>query len=502
MRCGSDQGGIDGAQRWSEEIVNAIEACRTVMLFISRTSMKSQNISKEVALAWESGKHFLPVALEEAKIPKSMQYQLAGIQYVKLYEGDPGAKFEAVLRALVRLGVSVSPYSMAVISAGVGNREQTLEWLSKACEECSPGLARLKTEARFNPMHSDPRFAELAKRADSIALEQEDASEDIVLPQPLTGGSQRSAPSVPAPSWKRLLWPDIVDAKSAREAAALAVWASAAIIAARWLLSFLVAAPTVTGLGWWNDPIVLTVIFVAIGFGVQKMGRPAAVIGTVLCALGALFNLNALSPLRSAMEAQEQYYLRIGHRLAGQPDYSARYYAALFGGITGIVFGLAFVSAWRGTFAYRAMVQARQTQDKQDALSPEDLLAIRRRIKGVLQRAWGTRLPSSAKTATDRAAATTKAVVTPTLSRQAEAPAVAARPVPVAGSSVTAEEIPSPLTLRPPLPPVVTAAVVESPNAFLVPSPVAAPPVAPAALAHFPAIDNAPEAQTFADDRQ
>jgi hypothetical protein len=271
----------------------------------------------------------------------------------------------------VRLGVSVSPYSMAVISAGVGDREQTLEWLSNACEVRSPGLARLKTEARFNPMHSDPRFAEPAKRADSIALEQQDASEEIVLPQPLTGGSQRSTASVPAPAWKRLLWPDIVDAKSAREAAALAVWASAAIIAARWLLSFLVATPTVTGLGWWNDPIVLTVIFVAIGFGVQKMGRPAAVIGTVLCALGALFNLNALSPIRGAVE----------------------------------VFVLAFVSAWRGTFAYRAMVQARQTQDKQDALRPEDLLAIRRRIKGVLQRASGTRLLSSAKTATDRAAA-------------------------------------------------------------------------------------------------
>lgn len=97
-----DQGGIDGAQRWSEEIVNAIEACRSVLLFLSRSSMESQNIAKEVALAWESGKHFLPVALEEVKIPKSMQYQLADIQYVKLFEGDPDVKFESVLRALVR----------------------------------------------------------------------------------------------------------------------------------------------------------------------------------------------------------------------------------------------------------------------------------------------------------------------------------------------------------------------------------------------------------------
>jgi len=484
-----DQGGIDGAQRWSEEIVNAIEACRTVMLFISRTSMESQNISREVALAWESGKHFLPVALEEAKIPKSMQYQLAGIQYVKLYEGDADAKFESVLRALVRLGVRVSPYSMAVISAGLGDREETLEWLAKSCEERSAGLARLKTEARFHPMRSDPRFAELAKRAESIALDSEDVSAEIVLPQPFSAGHQVTAPSGPTPVWKRLLWPDIVDAKSTREAAALAVWASAAIIASRWLVSFLVATPAITGAGWWNDPIVLTIIFVFIGFGVQKMGRPAAVIGTVLCALGALFNLNMLSPLKNAMQLQETYR----QQFAGQPDYAALYYAALFGGVAGIVFVLAFVNAWRGTFAYRAMVQARQTQDKQDALSPEDLLAVRRRVMGVIQRVWGTGPLSTAKTApeTAPAAATTTAIAMPVQFRAPlEAPAVAAHPATETLSSLepSDDETQSALTLQPDLrSSVVASASVEISNG------------APVALDQFPEIDDAPDVHTLAD---
>jgi TIR domain len=92
-----DQGGIDGAQKWGEEIVNAIDACKTVILMISATSMQSENINKEVMLDWENGKHFLPLCLEDAKIPKSMQYQLAGIQQIKLYEGDPEAKFVSVL---------------------------------------------------------------------------------------------------------------------------------------------------------------------------------------------------------------------------------------------------------------------------------------------------------------------------------------------------------------------------------------------------------------------
>jgi TIR domain len=496
-----DQGGIDGAQRWSEEIVNAIEACRTVLLFISRTSMESQNISREVALAWESGKHFLPVALEEAKIPKSMQYQLAGIQYVKLYEGDPDAKFESVLRALVRLGVRVSPYSMAVISAGMGDRDQTLEWLAKACEEHSGGLSRLKTEPRFNPMRTDPRFADLAKRAESIALDSEDASAEIVLPQPLTAGPQKSTASVPAPAWKRLLWPDIVDAKSAREAAALAVWASAAVIAARWLLSFLVTTTPMNGMEWWNDPIVMTVIFAALGFGVQKMGRPAAVIGTILCALGALFNLNALSFLRSAMESQEQYQ-RMGQQFSGQPNYSALYYAALFGGVAGIVFVLAFVNAWRGTFAYRALVQARQTQDKQDALSPEDLLAVRRRVMAVVQRVWGKGPLAAAKSAPEAAStAAPAAIATPVQFRApSDAPKVATQPFEAPSNlSLSDDETQSALTLRPALPiPVLTSATVESPNSPVAPSAVVPTPDAQA-LDQFPAVDDAPDVHTLAD---
>jgi hypothetical protein len=488
-----DQGGIDGAQRWSEEIVNAIEACRTVMLFISRTSMESQNISKEVALAWESGKHFLPVALEEAKISKSMQYQLAGIQYVKLYEGDPEAKFEAVLRALVRLGVRVSPYSMAKISAGVGDREQTLEWLAKACEERSAGLARLKTEPRFNSMRSDPRFAEFAKRAESIALDSEDTTTEIVLPQPLATAPVRATPSGPAPAWKRYVWPDIVDAKTAREAVALAVWASAAIIVARWLLSVLVTTPTMSGLDWWNDPIVLTVIFAAIGFGVQKMERPAAVIGTIFCALGALFNLNALSYLRNAMESQQQYRLQTGQPLLGQADYGALYYAALFGGVAGIVFVLAFVNAWRGTFAYRGMVQARQAQDKQDALSPDELLAIRRKVMALVQRVWGS-LPLAAKTAPQAAAAAAKTTLSE--APKFRLPATEAKLAITAPVASPDDETQSTLTLPQAMLDSAPLVPAQHVGAEIVASAASA---APKALELFPEIDDAPEVQTFAN---
>ena len=479
-----DQGGIDGAQRWSEEIVNAIEACRTVLLFISRTSMESQNIAREVALAWESGKHFLPVALEDAKIPKSMQYQLAGIQYVKLCEGDPDAKFESVLRALVRLGVRVSPYSMAVVSAGVGEREQALEWLAKACDERSHGLSRLKSEPRFNAMRSDPQFQELAKRAESLALELEDATSEIILTQPIASSTRPSdTPAGPVPTWKRLLWPDIVDANSAREAAGQGVWAAILIIACRWILSFLVPTPMMTARSWWDDPIVWTILWGVIGFSVQKMGRPAAILGALLCVAGAWLNLDVLTMYRIGME-QQQVYRNMGQTLPGQPDYAGLYYGALFGVVAGIAFVIAFINASRGTLAYRQMVAQRQTTDKQDALSSQDFLLVRRKAMGAIQKFWGSKATAPA-TVNNEAPASAVAAPAPVAARMSK-PAAISQNI-AALKTAESERATAVGETRP-----VFAATEEAPLAVVASG-------NPIAVDQFPKFDDAPEIHNLAD---
>ena len=386
-----DQGGIDGAQKWGEEIVNAIDSCKIVILMISQRSMQSENINKEVMLAWENGKHFLPLCLEDAKIPKSMQYQLAGIQQIKLYEGDPEAKFVAVLRALVRMGVRVSPYSIALVSADLGDREQAFEWLNKAYEQRSTGLSRLKTEARFNILRGDSRFADLLRRVDSLALGEEDSSAEIpaVRPQPVV--VRPSVPSKPLPLWRRIAWPEIVNDRSARKAAAQGVWASVFLVGASilaWLLTSNAASSSVPGLGW-NSPLVAVLFFGPIAFGVQKMGRPAAVIGLALCSLGALGNLNKLQVSGTQLDAvtrQYQTYQQYQQYQAPNPyleQLRSQYYYDWLSLIISVVCAVAFTNATRGTFAYHMMVLTRAAQDKQDALSPEDLAALRARVSGV-----------------------------------------------------------------------------------------------------------------------
>ena len=58
----------------------------------------------------------------------------------------------------------VSPYQIAVVYAGLGEKEQALEWLYKAYEGRAQGLAWLKVDIRFQSLRSDPRFTDLVRR--------------------------------------------------------------------------------------------------------------------------------------------------------------------------------------------------------------------------------------------------------------------------------------------------------------------------------------------------
>ncbi len=103
-----DQMSIEGATMWSQEIVEAIDVCKVLILAISPNSSESENVVKEVALASERRKKILPVCLEMSSIPKSMEYQLAGIQRVEYFAGEEDQGLQAMVRALAKLSVTVS----------------------------------------------------------------------------------------------------------------------------------------------------------------------------------------------------------------------------------------------------------------------------------------------------------------------------------------------------------------------------------------------------------
>lgn len=58
----------------------------------------------------------------------------------------------------------VSAYDIAVIYAGLGDRDQAFGWLDKAVEQRSFWLSWLKLDPRLDPLRSDPRFSHLLQR--------------------------------------------------------------------------------------------------------------------------------------------------------------------------------------------------------------------------------------------------------------------------------------------------------------------------------------------------
>ena len=58
----------------------------------------------------------------------------------------------------------VSPFDIAIVYAGLGDRDQAFAWLEKAFDERTRTMLSLKVNARLDPLRSDPRFASLMRR--------------------------------------------------------------------------------------------------------------------------------------------------------------------------------------------------------------------------------------------------------------------------------------------------------------------------------------------------
>jgi serine/threonine-protein kinase len=58
----------------------------------------------------------------------------------------------------------ISAYDIAVIYAGLEEKDQAFEWLAKALAERSIFVVHLNWDARLDPLRSDPRFGELVER--------------------------------------------------------------------------------------------------------------------------------------------------------------------------------------------------------------------------------------------------------------------------------------------------------------------------------------------------
>jgi hypothetical protein len=55
-------------------------------------------------------------------------------------------------------------YKVALVYAGLGDRDRAFEWLEKACKAHDKGMIGLKVDPPLDPLRSDPRFQDLLRR--------------------------------------------------------------------------------------------------------------------------------------------------------------------------------------------------------------------------------------------------------------------------------------------------------------------------------------------------
>lgn len=87
-----DQLDIPKGARWDDEVENALKACSCLLVVLSPTSAKSQNVLDEVSYALDEKRPVLPLLLHAGSIP----FRLKRLQYI-----DFTVDFDAAYRQLV-----------------------------------------------------------------------------------------------------------------------------------------------------------------------------------------------------------------------------------------------------------------------------------------------------------------------------------------------------------------------------------------------------------------
>lgn len=91
---------------------------------------------------------------------------LAGLGYSYGVAGR-AAEARDVLDQLTALeaGGEAGPFHLAMVHAGLGNVDETIDWLDRAIDARQSHVVYLKQDAKFDPLRDDPRFGELLRRA-------------------------------------------------------------------------------------------------------------------------------------------------------------------------------------------------------------------------------------------------------------------------------------------------------------------------------------------------
>ena len=118
-----DESSINASAEWAGQIVNAITACDVFVLFLSETSVESENVRKEIGLAASLNRKILPLKIEDVEIPPSLLYHLNSIHFLEAEKISHDQLLEHVFNAA---GRSLEDARTAISDASPGKKKPGL----------------------------------------------------------------------------------------------------------------------------------------------------------------------------------------------------------------------------------------------------------------------------------------------------------------------------------------------------------------------------------------
>lgn len=149
---------------FARQYEQAIEQCRRAI------GIEPNSYWSHMLLGWadeQQGRFSEALAeLNQARRLNDIPQVLASIGYAYAVSGRRAEAQKVIAELQESAGRKyVSPYDLATIYAGLGEKEQAFAWLEKAYEDRSGWLALwLKVDPKFDVLHSDPRFHDLLRR--------------------------------------------------------------------------------------------------------------------------------------------------------------------------------------------------------------------------------------------------------------------------------------------------------------------------------------------------
>jgi eukaryotic-like serine/threonine-protein kinase len=117
------------------------------------------------------GKGMYPQVVEESKLLGQLGGDSKDVEFASALEqgfrdgGWKGALTKGIeVRQAQRKASYSSAFDIAVLYAGLGEKDEVFRWLNAAYEERDYQVESLRTDFRLDPVRSDPRFAELVRK--------------------------------------------------------------------------------------------------------------------------------------------------------------------------------------------------------------------------------------------------------------------------------------------------------------------------------------------------